>query len=127
MTKKDTLSQALVDMSLRIFGFILSNKWNGRLSNRYIKNIKNPYINALVIPFFLSLLLFVKKLTVNGIIGNTQGVNNAIRPPKNPNTKMDRKLLCLMLASSLTEHWDIGLSKSMFEIGKRLASVPDSA
>ena len=30
----------------------------------------------------------VKKDTVNGIIGNTQGVSKAIKPPKKPNTKM---------------------------------------
>ena len=30
----------------------------------------------------------VKKLTVNGIIGNTQGVSNASNPPKKPNPKI---------------------------------------
>ena len=39
----------------------------------YTKNIKNPYNMALEIPLSFSFFL-VKKLTVNGIIGNTQGV-----------------------------------------------------
>jgi len=40
------------------------------------------YMNAFRIASPLVLLCFVKKLTVIGIIGNTQGVNNARRPPK---------------------------------------------
>ena len=38
-------------------------------------------------PCFLVFERFVKNDTVTGIIGNTQGVINAIKPPKNPNTK----------------------------------------
>ena len=51
--------------------------------------MKKPYINALILPFFLSplALCFRKKLTVIGIIGNTQGVKVTNKPankvPKN--------------------------------------------
>ena len=39
---------------------------------------------ALRIPAAFVLLCFVKKLTVIGIIGNTQGVKSANKPPKKP-------------------------------------------
>ena len=39
---------------------------------------------ALLIPLARVVLLLVKKLTVSGIIGNTQGVSNANNPPKKP-------------------------------------------
>ncbi len=38
--------------------------------------------------FFLSLLRLRKKLTVMGMMGHTQGVNNANKPPRNPVRKM---------------------------------------
>ena len=62
-----------VEISFKISGLTLSNKWKGILKIMYTKNIKNPYSIALEIPLSLS-FFFVKKLTVNGIIGNTQGV-----------------------------------------------------
>lgn len=37
---------------------------------------------AFLMPAALFLLCLVKKLTVIGIIGNTQGVNNAANPEK---------------------------------------------
>ena len=40
-------------------------------------------MSAFLIPEALFLLCFVKKLTVMGIIGKTQGVNKAIKPLKN--------------------------------------------
>ena len=43
---------------------------------------------ASCLPFFLLLLCFVKKETVSGTIGNTQGVSNANNPPKNPRKKI---------------------------------------
>jgi len=36
---------------------------------------------------------FVKNETVTGIIGNTQGVSNAMKPPRNPKRNTDNKLL----------------------------------
>ena len=48
--------------------------------------MKKPYITALNVPF--RLLAFVKKLTVSGIIGKTQGVSSARKPPRNPRIMM---------------------------------------
>ncbi len=42
-----------------------------------------PYNKAFLIPSAFDLLFFVKKLTVIGIIGKTQGVSNAAKPLKN--------------------------------------------
>ena len=39
--------------------------------------------------FFRSLVRFKKKLTVMGIIGQTQGVSKATKPPMNPAIKMN--------------------------------------
>ncbi|MNE53171.1 hypothetical protein D3C80_1478820 [compost metagenome] len=44
---------------------------------------------AFLIPFALFLLCFVKKLTVIGIIGKTQGVSNAANPEKKAIKKID--------------------------------------
>ena len=49
----------------------------------------------LAIPFWVLVALFVKNDTVNGIIGNTQGVNKAINPPRNPNKKIVTLLFSL--------------------------------
>ena len=76
-----------VEISFKISGLTLSNKWKGILKIMYTKNIKNPYNMALEIPLSFSFFL-VKKLTVNGIIGNTQGVKRAKNPPKIPNKKI---------------------------------------
>ena len=54
----------------------------------YCTTIEAPYVHASRIPFFLSLLRFKKKLTVMGMIGQTQGVNKASNPPINPAKKM---------------------------------------
>ena len=48
----------------------------------------SPYTTALIIPFLLSRPCLVKKETVSGIIGKTQGVSNAINPPIKPRIKM---------------------------------------
>ena len=45
---------------------------------------------ALRTPALLDLLCLVKKLTVIGIIGNTQGVNKAANPEKNAIMKIDQ-------------------------------------
>ncbi|HEX6429785.1 MAG TPA: hypothetical protein VF008_18960 [Niastella sp.] len=47
----------------------------------------------MAIPFFLSCAFFVKNETVNGIKGNTQGVNNAIKPPSIPIKNIPARLL----------------------------------
>ena len=43
----------------------------------------------------------VKKLTVSGTIGKTQGVNKEMSPPKNPITRSNQKLL---FYSSISPH-----------------------
>ena len=43
-------------------------------------NIKKPYKSPFLMAFFLLFDRFVKKETVTGIIGKTQGVNNAKIP-----------------------------------------------
>ena len=43
------------------------------------------------IAFLRSFVRFRKKLTVIGIIGQTQGVNKAIKPPKKPAKKMNNQ------------------------------------
>ena len=49
---------------------------------------------AFFFPPALGLLCLVKKLTVIGIIGKTQGVNKAAKPDKKAIKKIDQKLLC---------------------------------
>jgi hypothetical protein len=46
--------------------------------------IKEPYINAFLMPALREVAFLVKKETVKGIIGNTQGVSKATKPPRNP-------------------------------------------
>ena len=48
---------------------------------------------ALLIPFAFVLLCLVKKLTVIGIIGKTQGVSNAANPDKKAMKKIDHNPL----------------------------------
>ena len=50
--------------------------------------------------FLRSLLRLMKKLTVIGIIGQTQGVTSASKPPKKPKPKMTRKPLLVVPCSS---------------------------
>src|SRR5687767_6115102 len=59
----------------------------------------SPYNNAFLTPFFLVPDFFVKKETVSGINGNTQGVINAIRPPRNPSRKIIQRLLLVWSSS----------------------------
>ena len=53
--------------------------------------IETPNKIAFRFPSAFVLLCFVKKLTVIGIIGNTQGVNSAAKPPTNANRKIDQR------------------------------------
>ena len=59
----------------------------------YIIIIETPYITAFSIPSDFVLDFFVKKETVIGIIGKTQGVNNAAKPLKNATKNNIQKLL----------------------------------
>ena len=58
--------------------------------------------------FDLLLDPLVKKLTVKGIMGNTQGVNRAINPPTIPNKKMPQR----DFSDFFSPQSPIGLSKS---------------
>jgi hypothetical protein len=48
----------------------------------YIRIIEKPYNKAFFTPCLLDLALPVKKDTVIGIIGKTQGVKSAANPPR---------------------------------------------
>ena len=56
-------------------------------------------MTALPTPFLLFSVFFVKKDTVNGIIGKTQGVSKAINPPSKPKIKIVKILLPFVPAS----------------------------
>jgi hypothetical protein len=51
----------------------------------YNMMIESENMLAFLIPSALVLLCLVKKLTFIGIIGNTQGVSNAVNPASKPN------------------------------------------
>ena len=79
--KKKILKMAFVDISFNLLGpnAIVINK----PKSRYITTIDKPYTAAWLIAFLRLLFFFKKKLTVRGIIGQTQGVRSASKPPKN--------------------------------------------
>ena len=54
-----------------------------------------PKVNALFKPCERESLFLVKKETVIGNIGNTQGVSTAINPPSNAKIKKPRNDSCL--------------------------------
>ena len=54
---------------------------------------------ALKTPLCLLCPFLVKKETVNGIMGNTQGVSRAMKPPISPNKKIPARLLFLRSSS----------------------------
>ena len=58
-----------------------------------MSTIKKPYNIALKMPLRLLCAPFVKKDTVKGIIGKTQGVNKASNPPTKPKRKILNKEL----------------------------------
>ena len=62
-------------------------------SNTYNTTIETPYSRALRIPTALFLRCLVKKLTVIGIMGNTQGVKRAANPARKLRMKRVQRLL----------------------------------
>ena len=80
--QNNILNMALVDNALSALAPKISVIASPNV--KYITTIEAPYVHASRIPFFLSFVRFRKKLTVIGIIGHTQGVNNANSPPANP-------------------------------------------
>ena len=93
--KKIIFNHGLVEILLKISGCTLPTTWNGTLAKTYTKKMLNPYKSPFTIPCFFVLDRFVKKETVTGIMGNTQGVMSAMSPPKNPrrNTSQPDELL----------------------------------
>ena len=71
----------------------------------YITIIERLYNHAFRKPVLRSFEPFVKKLTVKGIIGNTQGVNKANKPPPKPRTKIHQRLL-----------WSSGTAPSVLQV-----------
>src|SRR5258705_806332 len=61
--------------------------------------METPYAKAFMIPFLLLCPCFVKKETVSGIMGKTQGVNKAMNPPSNPKIKIPTRLLFSAVSS----------------------------
>jgi hypothetical protein len=57
----------------------------------------------------------VKKETVNGIIGKTQGVSKPIKPPRNPRIKMPHKLFALLSSMPVPPQVSTGLLVSIFD------------
>src|SRR6185369_7995615 len=74
-------------------------------------------MNALRIPAAFVLLCLVKKLTVIGIIGNTQGVSKAKRPPKKPAINNPNKVLSAFFTGAAT-------NSGVFSIGMAAGDVP---
>ena len=67
--------------------------------------MKKPYKMALYVPLPFSFFL-VKKLTVNGIIGNTHGVKRASNPPIRPKRKIliiDLSLFVITVSFSILQ------------------------
>ena len=86
--------------------------------------MKKPYKIALDTPPFSvpSPPFLVKKLTVKGIIGNTQGVKSANNPPRNPNPKIFHIELLEALISCDNEFPCVLHFKRAFE--SELADMP---
>ena len=96
--KKNTLNNAFVASLLSAAG--PKSSVTAKPSNRYITTIDAPYIKASRIACFLSFERLRKKLTVIGMIGHTQGVSNASRPPPKPRMKVTQIELLSSFASS---------------------------
>src|SRR5687767_9187241 len=89
--------------------------------------MNSAYKEALAILFFFEAACFVKKETVSGTIGKTQGVTKAIKPPPIPNRNNASKLFP---CASSSPHCDTGCSISIVSfLGFHvvLASPPSSA
>lgn len=90
MTKKPKLTHGFVANSFKAEA--PNNKVAKVATPIKITTIESPYTKALTIPCPRSLLCFVNKLTVKGIIGNIQGITNANKPPDTPNKNVAQRL-----------------------------------
>src|SRR6478735_5245218 len=71
--------------------------------------MKKPYKLASSIPFFRDPDFFVKKETVSGIMGKTQGVRSATSPPRKPIMKIPSKPLPAVDSAPVPPQLDAGL------------------
>jgi hypothetical protein len=92
MAKKMRLNTALVDMLFRALAPKISVI---RIpSATYINTMASPYRKASLRSRALLSERLRKKLTVIGMIGHTQGVNKARKPPKSPARKISQSAVC---------------------------------
>src|SRR5690606_18268082 len=80
---------------------------------------------AFLIPFARDLLCLVKKLTVIGIIGNTQGVSMAANPPKNDKINIFHRPLSSVFStvvSFVVSSADVELLLASFEYASKLVT-----
>jgi hypothetical protein len=89
--KKMMFMYTFVESSFKAAGFLDANVII-KPNETYITIIDNPYSKAFIIPFEREPELFVKKETVIGIIGKTQGVNKAMNPQPKPSKKILQEL-----------------------------------
>ena len=82
--------------------------------------MKKPYSIPFAIPFCLLCDFLVKKVTVTGTIGKTQGVSNAINTPRNTSRKIFKIPLPFVPSSPQ------GLSGLLISIEAILILVVDS-
>ena len=73
-------------------------------------------------PCALDLLCLVKKLTVIGIIGNTQGVSKAAKPLKNEIMKMSQKDLGSSFDSLLCSVIEASTPRSLVSVSSALSA-----
>ena len=78
----------------------------------YITIMDMPYMQASLIDLLRSLPFLRKKLTVIGIIGHTQGVNRATRPPRKQVKNMYQSEPCEMGASEPASSYFTGVQRS---------------
>ncbi|MPN19539.1 hypothetical protein SDC9_166910 [bioreactor metagenome] len=87
--KNKRLKTALVDMLFNALAPNITVISTPRVT--YIRTIDKPYKIASRLPLAFFSDLLRKKLTVMGMIGQTQGVNSARKPPANPARKISQR------------------------------------
>ena len=97
--KKAILKEIL--LAIKYIASSLTNELTPKPKATYITIIEIPYMSAWRIPFDLDSAIFVKYVTVIGIIGKTHGVNNAKRPAPKPTTNNHKILSVLICPTSI--------------------------
>ena len=88
---KKILNHAFVDSAFRALA--PKSRVTSSPRNTYITMMLSPYVTASRIAFERSLLRFRKNDTVIGMIGHTQGVSKAKKPPSRPAKKIYQREL----------------------------------